>query len=628
MDFTLNAKDIKNHCVTACDMGGGQDRVSLARHSGGSQDRVGMARHSGGSQDRAVITRDTGGSHNRVGEARTPSYKLRIGVMTRDVESLSSHEYRILNGIIEHPRLELALFIKDGRGQVNTLRQRLKKNLLTPRLIANILYRLQLKIESILFRQDGVTSADDAASKAKVVRIGKGIETICLHPERRRFADIFSEEDSEKVKAYGLDIILRHEFNIIRGGILGAARHGIWSFHHADNAVNRGYPPGFWEIVNDEPCCGVTLQQLTSELDGGRIIEKAWYDRHWSFYKNNCDLLDKSVVLLFKGMDKLLRQGELRTEKSPVYCNRLYTKPALRPLLKYLLSFYSNLFARAFNRLFPLTRPSCWALFFSRGDFLEAVLYRINPAPMPKGVFWADPFLFCHGKQLYVFFENFSYKTRKGIISSGKIVEDGKGGYKIADVRDAINLGYHMSYPQIIEEDGEIYMMPETLANKRLEVFRCASFPDRWELHATAFEGEEVVDTTYYCDGNGDRWLFMNKGRAPEAELYIYRISSLSLDSIEGHLLNPVIIDCKRGKNGGSMFSRDNESYRPNQIITHGVYGKGLQICRIKKLTLEEYEDEAVISIEPKFKKGLVGVHHLHQIDGAFVFDACYKRML
>ena len=476
--------------------------------------------------------------------------KLRIGVMTRDIEELNDYEYRILEGIIEHPSLELVLFIKDGRHQTgNSFAAKLKRNLLTSKVFTNILFWLQLKIESLLFRQNRATTINANADRNAVAHKLKDIATIDLCPERKRFVDAFSCEDSEKVKAYNLDIILRHEFNIIRGDILNAARFGIWSFHHADNAINRGYPPGFWEIVNDEPCCGVTLQQLTPELDGGRIIDKAWFDRHWSFYKNNNDLLDKSVVLLFKNIEKLLRQGELETTKSLVYYNRLYSKPTFGYLAQYLVNFYANVFTRALKILIPFGRPNCWRLFFARGDFLEAALYRIEPAPMPRKVFWADPFLFRdkNSEQIYVFFENFSYKAKKGKISVGKIVENsagkivensagkivensagktvessvvkavessvvkaaekgvekraeisennviggenssGKRAYSIVEVRDAINLGYHMSYPQIVEEDGEIYMIPETVANKRLEVFHCVGFPDKWELFATAF---------------------------------------------------------------------------------------------------------------------------------------------
>jgi hypothetical protein len=262
---------------------------------------------------------------------------------------------------------------------------------------------------------------------------------------------------------------------------------------------------------------------------------------------------------------------------------------------------------------------------------MESTLYKTSQLAMPKGVFWADPFLYRHKDQLYVFFENYSYKTKRGKISAGKIIESESksknGKYRVVDVCDALALDFHMSYPQIFEDGGEIFLMPETCQNKKLEIYRCVRFPDKWELYASAFDGEEIVDATYYRDSEDSKWLFVNKGRAPEAELRIYKIDGPKLKNITPHKLNPLLMDSKSARSGGALFTYQNEIYRPSQINTHGVYGKGLQISKITKLSLDEFETEAVISIEPNFKKGLVGLHHLHQYEGCFVFDACYKRL-
>ncbi|MDR0721596.1 MAG: hypothetical protein LBF75_02210 [Treponema sp.] len=547
--------------------------------------------------------------------------KLRIGILIGDIEKLKNWEYRILKGIIEHPNLELCLFIRDGRKQIHSLKNRLKRNLLTTKIFANVLYTLQMKIESFVFKSKQTVDTKEIINKIK------NTETVYLSPVRKGFLDIFSKEDSDKIKSYGLDIILRHEFNIIRGDILNSARYGIWSYHHADNAINRGGPAGFWEIVNNEPYCGVTLQQLTPELDGGLVIDKAWFNWHWSFFKNNNDLLEKSVVLLFKNINKLLNYSKIDTKKSLTYYNRLYKKPTITYILIYMFRFYFKVFTHIFNKIFPLRRLSCWTLIFGKGKFIESTLFRTNPVSMPRNVFWADPFIYEYDNQLYVFFENYSYKTKKGKISVGKVAECTRDRYSVVDVQDILDFDYHVSYPQIIEEDGELFLIPETYQSKRLEVYRCVQFPCKWELYSTAFDGEEVVDTTYFSDGNGDRWLLLNKGWTHEAELHIYKIDNLKLEKVIAHRSNPVLIDCRKARNGGMIFKYENEYYRPSQINTHGIYGKGLQISKIKKLTLDIFEDEPVIAIEPHFTKGLMGIHHLHQLENNFVFDVCYNKL-
>ena len=549
-----------------------------------------------------------------------PGKKLKIGILIRDPAKLDNWEYRILKGIVEHPNLQLTLLIKDGREQKYSIESRIKNNFFTNNSFLNLLWTIQVKIESRLFPGKKTVKSGEITEKIK------NIEILCLNPVREGFFDVFSDEDSDKVKSYGLDIILRHEFCTIRGNILEAARYGIWSFNYIDIAINGGGPAGFWELVNNEPCCRMDLLKLTPGPDKECIIDKAWYNIHWTFFKNNNDLLESSVALLFKSIAGLLKRTNFETGVSPIQEKRAARKPALKYMLIYIFKFYSRLFMHIFNKMFRLKRQDCWTLFFGKGNFLDCDPAKLNPAPMPKGVFWADPFLYEHENQLYVFFETLVYKTMKGKISAGKVIEDGKGNFKVIDVKDILDFNYHMSYPQIFKEEGEIFLIPETFENKRLSIYRCLDFPDKWELYSTAFEGEEIVDTTYFCDENGDKWLFLNKGWTFESELYIYKIDSLKLENIIAHDFNPVFIDCRKARSGGAIFKNGKDYYRPGQINTDGVYGRGLQINKIKKLTLDEFEDEPIATIGYNFRKGLIGTHHLHQYGNNFVFDACYQK--
>ena len=151
--------------------------------------------------------------------------------------------------------------------------------------MSTVILKIQEYIESKLFPRS-VT-----VDKISLINRLKSIELINLKPSRKGFFDIFNKNDSKLVESYKLDVILRHEFNIIKGEILKSAKYGIWSFHHGDNSINRGGPPGLWEIILGQPSIGVTLQQLTSELDGGLIIDKAHYNKHWSFVKSKFTFL-------------------------------------------------------------------------------------------------------------------------------------------------------------------------------------------------------------------------------------------------------------------------------------------------------------------------------------------------
>ena len=542
--------------------------------------------------------------------------RIRIGVFIRKFETLRNFELKIINHILSDPEIELVLLIKDGRKDNDSVTRKLYRNLFTKQIFANILFKIQNLIESKLFH------FKESVNKSDTIEYLNKLTCIELKPQRKGFFDVFSDEESQIVKSYNLDLILRYEFNIIRGKILDSAKHGIWSFHHGDNAVNRGGPAGFWEIVLNEPYVGVTLQKLTSTLDGGKVIDKAYYNWDFSHAVTHNDILESSVNLLVKNLNKL-KNEEITYQKSLVYYNPLYRKPNLKYVCIYIFKFYKVILEKILYRsLSSLSnkRKYCWSLYFSKGIFLEAQLFNKKEIPLPKNEFWADPFLIKYGTELYAFFENYEYSFSKGKISCARIVDN-----NFVDVIDALNLPYHLSYPYIINQDDEIYMIPETLDNKRVEVYKCLEFPSKWELYSTAFENEEVVDTTYFTDENGENWLFLNKGYKNKPELHIYRVDSLQLNHIESHKSNPVKIDSLTARNGGAIFKYENQYCRPSQVNSYGKYGNGLNINKIIKLNIEEYIEEKIITVLPNFKRGLVGLHHLHQLDNHYIFDVCQK---
>jgi hypothetical protein len=397
---------------------------------------------------------------------------MKIGILIKKFENLSNWELRIIDEIMNNPELELSLLIQDGRdGKEDTksLKNKIKRLFKSKNVLGKLLFKMQVLIEQKIFREHLTTDKENIISQLKK------IETIELEPKRKGFLDVFSNEDGEKIKDFNLDIILRHEFNIIRGALLNSAKYGIWSFHHGDNSINRGGPVGFWEILFKQPSVGVTLQQLTPELDGGLIIDKAFFNRHWSVVNTNRTILEASVSILFKNIRELQR-GNYSPTSSMVYYNPIYKSPNFRYTLKYIVSFYTKLLSKVIERigskLFGI-RYNCWTLFIGKGDFMNSSLFRLKPIKSPKNEFWADPFIINYKEENYVFFENYNYKTKKGKISCGIIKKQ-----ELVNITDVLDLDYHLSYPYIFKENRDIFLMPETNENNRLELYKCINFPD------------------------------------------------------------------------------------------------------------------------------------------------------
>lgn len=74
--------------------------------------------------------------------------------------------------------------------------------------------------------------------------------------------------------------------------------------------------------------------------------------------------------------------------------------------------------------------------------------------------YWvADPFVFERDGETYIFAELFDYLRRRGVIGYSKLKANGS----FSSWKEIIVEPYHMSYPQIFEHDGEIYIVPETM---------------------------------------------------------------------------------------------------------------------------------------------------------------------
>jgi len=100
---------------------------------------------------------------------------------------------------------------------------------------------------------------------------------------------------------------------------------------------------------------------------------------------------------------------------------------------------------------------------------------RLDP---PRGGFWADPFPLQRDGRSYIFFEELPAGSSKAHIS---VIEVNRDGSTSAPVK-VLERDYHLSYPFLVEEGGELYMIPETASNRTVEVYRCVDFPTKWKL--------------------------------------------------------------------------------------------------------------------------------------------------
>lgn len=230
----------------------------------------------------------------------------------------------------------------------------------------------------------------------------------------------------------------------------------------------------------------------------------------------------------------------------------------------------------------------------------------------------ADPFGLVLDGVLTVFVEAFDYRDRRGEIHFYRYDETNR----LIDQGLALAEPWHLSYPLLIEEGGELFMLPEGHKSGRLTLYRCLSFPDQWEP-VVALLDAPAIDATVIRHG-GRWWMFY---ALPGPEDRAMREMHLAwADALQGpwtkHAGNPVRAGFETSRPGGNAFVRDGELYLPVQDCADG-YGSKIRLLRIDALTPESFDATEVSRFEPQ---GLLpgyedGLHTLSGTDEVTFLD-------
>jgi hypothetical protein len=213
--------------------------------------------------------------------------------------------------------------------------------------------------------------------------------------------------------------------------------------------------------------------------------------------------------------------------------------------------------------------------------------------PLRPGRFAADPFGVHVDGTLHVFFEDYDQREGRGTIAHVCMGSDGSW----TEPETVLDVGVHASYPYLIEDQGETFMLPETSAARESVLYRATDWPHGWQPVATLLTGFPAVDAS--VTRVGDRWWMFatSADRGPTHNLFIWHAPALT-GPWEPHALNPVKTDARSARPGGTPFSVDGVLYRPSQHCVGG-YGAQLTICRVDTLTSRAFSETPVATLPP-----------------------------
>jgi hypothetical protein len=237
------------------------------------------------------------------------------------------------------------------------------------------------------------------------------------------------------------------------------------------------------------------------------------------------------------------------------------------------------------------------------GDVFNS-LATYTPLLPPKAKLYADPMLFKYRGVNYVFFEDYDYK--KGVISYVTIEEG------ISQVRIALELPIHLSFPHVFQEGGEIYMTPETHDYRSVFLFKATEFPKKWEPQRFLIRGQYFSDPILFKH-NGYYWLF---AAVHEDRLAIYYAKDLGAEFVP-HPINGRSI---RGRNAGPVYTDQGRLIRPTMDCRES-YGRAVILKEIVLLDPHQFVEREIALLEPNWAPNLDGTHTYCQNEDFVVYD-------
>ena len=246
-----------------------------------------------------------------------------------------------------------------------------------------------------------------------------------------------------------------------------------------------------------------------------------------------------------------------------------------------------------------------------------------KPIKFPADRDWADPFLWVHEGKHYLFIEEKPYSTNIGRIVCITLDEN----MKVTSRQVVLERPYHLSYPFLFDYKGQLYMVPESMANNAIELYKCTDFPYKWEFVKTLMANVQAVDATL-LEKDGKWWLFANveeNGGPGWESLHLYIADNPLSDQWAPHPKNPIVKDVHTARPAGNFLFHGGDLIRPSQDCSVR-YGYATNFNRVTVLNETDYAETCINTFKPPSNKNVFATHTWNEKEGLFVIDAKILR--
>lgn len=247
----------------------------------------------------------------------------------------------------------------------------------------------------------------------------------------------------------------------------------------------------------------------------------------------------------------------------------------------------------------------------------------------PKPVlFQADSFLFVKEDELFLFYE-LQHWDDPGCIAMVK-TKDLKTWTKPQIV---LRQPFHLSFPYVFEDNGTIYMIPESQESDSIRLFKANKDLTTF-THVRTLLQQERKDGIHYNYNDSHIYRKDNKYylfTSYQKDWMYYQELYVTDDLLNGnfvkHPASPICISNEYGRNGGSIIHYNGRLLRVTQDC-HKNYGDNVSLLEITQLDEEHYEEKLFRrNVFPKNSIFIDGGHQLNiaSFKGKYIYATDYK---
>jgi hypothetical protein len=403
-----------------------------------------------------------------------------------------------------------------------------------------------------------------------------------------------------------------------------AAPLGTWWLHYGTGPDWDDHPPFLRELLSADPRRLVSLKRITAEDGSSQILSTLSFTPSplLSYMSNLSACMNGSWYLPLQKLWELSGWPEEFAHRhvpeipigAPDPSSVRLTSRLGREILKVVR-----------NRVRRAPRGVEWRIGLRR-SLVPLHVEREESPPVFRWFsssgsgYWADPFLIEREGQIWVFFEEMDEKVGHGHVSCARLGD----GDELVDVRPVLKTPFHLSYPQLISDGKEIYLLPESVMSGRVALYRAVQFPWEWEEDVVLLD-LPCADTTIFRHGD-NWWMFTSPmfvhGHAPATWLY-------RADSLRGpwqyHHAGPVSSDARWARGAGNLFVHENRLIRPSQDCS-STYGSSLNFNEVLTLDEHTYLERPLRTITASVHRGLLGIHTYNRLGDLEVVDGLFSK--